>query len=165
MGSEGLHPHAGAGDADLAHQMAPLGCQAARIELDRPFGRDQREVGVQGFDQRHEFAWQNRIGAAPAKGDAPHPRGLREQAGDRGKFLMQRREISLHPRAAARCAGVAAAIIADLLAERDVEIERYVALGPCNRTLDRALFKRAEIGGGGIAGVARHRGGEQLWMI
>ena len=32
--------------ADFADQVAPFGSQAARIEFDRPFGGEQREVGV-----------------------------------------------------------------------------------------------------------------------
>ena len=165
MGREGLHAHACPRDPDLAHHAAPFLGQAARIELDRPFGRHQREMGVQAIHQRQQLARQDRIGTAPAKCDPPHPRALRQQAGDRGDFLMQRGEIGLHPRALPRSAGVAAAIIADLRAERDVEVERDIPARPGNRAFDGPFFQRAEIGSGGIAGVARHRLGEEVWVI
>ncbi len=122
-------------------------------------------MGVNRVNQRQKFARFNRVGAAAAKGNAPHPRAFGKQAGDRGDFLMQRGKVALHPRPLARRPGVATAIIADLFAKRDVEIERDVTIRPGNRAFDRAFGKRAEIRRSGIAGVTRHRLGEQFGMI
>ena len=120
------------------------------------------------IEQTHQFDRRDRIRAAAAKRDALHPPAPAEPLRNERDLRPQSRQIVGEPLLAPGGAGVAAAIPADLLAKGDMDIERNRRrrLDPVERA---RIGIRADIVGklhrGGIAGVARHRLGEQIGMI
>ena len=73
MRGEGLHPHAGVGRANAAHDLFPFFAQRARIELYRYDRVRQPETQNKFIEQADKVDRRNRIGAAPAKSDPAHP--------------------------------------------------------------------------------------------
>ncbi|GAA3256197.1 hypothetical protein GCM10020258_15400 [Sphingomonas yabuuchiae] len=81
---------------------------------------------------------------------------------------MEPGQIGIQTRGAVRRAGVAPAIPADRPAIGDMQIERHIGIRIDG--IERGghvvmTHPVAKFGGGGIAGVARHGPGEQVWMI
>ncbi len=156
-----LHAEAQPIEAEFAQQRDRLRRCLARIDLDRIFGAfvgDEREV----FCCRgHQFAHftvreEGRRVAAPVK-LSDGARGI-DECGLHGKFVLHAIEIGPRVGAVLRRDLVAAAVEANRVAERDVEVERQVGI---QRTLiRRAMVMRGiesvgELDGGRIGRLAR----------
>ena len=155
---ERLHTQADAVDAGSRQHLGIARLNGARIKFHGDFGAVCHvELGAQRRDNAGQHGRGQSVGTAAAKLHGDHP--ALHQAGRRGDLGQQRLFIALQP-VIGRHLGVAAAIPANLPAERHMEIERH------RRTRrdggERlALLGRAhafvELRCRGVAGVARHR--------
>ena len=166
-GVERLHAQADARDAGRAEHGGPVRVEPARIDLDR---HDWIAAAKRAADTLHpsgEHGRRQRVRAAPAERDPADPRAA-DPVRDQCDLGFEPRDIGFEPRGPVRRAGVAPAIPADLAAIGDVEVERDGLVGGNPRQRIAHVTRAdvlAELGGGGIARVARDRAGEQLWMI
>ena len=94
-------------------------------------GASQRELDHQLIEQADEIDRRHRIGAAAAKGDPRYPRIGGKQGRHQRDLAVQGLEIAVQSLLAVGGGRVAAAIPANLLAERDMDVERDVA-GRCS---------------------------------
>tara|TARA_Y100001960_G_scaffold269133_1_gene294492 strand:- start:328 stop:609 length:282 start_codon:yes stop_codon:yes gene_type:complete len=74
-------------------------------------------------------------------------------------------EIGFQTLLATSSCGVATTVKADLLAERDVHVERYISIGLPQRLAIKLGVEIIELCGGRIARVTRYGLGEQFWVI
>ena len=165
MLSKGLHAQTGPFHPHGGEHLRPFAAHRARIEFDREDRIVDLELDRQRVDQAQEFDRSDRVGAAPAKGDPAHASAPGQQRGDRLDLAMKRAQVAFEPLALVRLARVATAVEADLLAERDMEVERYVPLRPLQRGAIMAGRQDVEVRRGRIAGVTRHGRFQQFGMI
>ena len=165
MGSEGLDAKAGPCDTSFCYRLRPFARHGARVDFNRPLGLVQPEMAVERIDKLDKFRGQDRVGAAPAKGDTAHTSIARQQLCHRLDLRVQRIQIAFDPLAPPARRSVAAAIKTDFFAERDVDVERYIARGLFNPFFQCARRQLSKVGSRGIAGVARYRRFEQVGII
>ena len=162
---EVLHAQTGAIDADGSEQARPLLAQMARIELDRVLGiRPDVEETVEVADDRLEGLGGEQVGRAAAPMDMRH-RPPADPRRDHGDFRPEHLDVGLDRRIAPRRLGGAAAVVADGVAERDVDVERDGAVLRRCPVEKAAIGVRADVGREvrrrRIGGVARYGGANE----
>lgn len=168
MRGEGLYAKVDAADAHGRHGGNPGGVEAARVEFDRDFGVTRIETEQQLLKQADEIDERQRIGTTAAEGD-PRDASASAQAPRDGSHLsFQRLHISGQPLGAIGRPCIAAAIPAYVVAIGDMDIEgegrvRFHPVQPGCKIIRAHIG--GELRGGGIAGVARHRLGQQVRIV
>ncbi len=162
LGIEVLHAEADAIEAQLREQRHPFVVDAARIDLDRMLAvRPQIEVPVQRAHDLPHFGGieEGRRTAAPVR--LHHGPALAQAGCHQRHLARQIADIARTAAVIARDDLVAAAVVADVLAERDMQVERQRRVGaPCPAIVQRRQVRvLAEAGmeaiGGRIGRVAR----------
>ena len=166
--AEGLDAEADAVDAVAGQRLGPVPAEVAGIDLHRMRGAGGGESRAQAGAEAIELCGRHGVGAAATPGDVDHPPAPIQRGGDAVDFRAEAFEIALQPFGAVHRAGVAAAVPADLAAIGHVEVERdrliraHVGQRRCHVGWAHVV---TEVRRSGEAGVARHRGREQIGVV
>ena len=166
---ERLHAEADTRDARDGDGLRPARIETTRIDLDRQDRAGTVERRPDALYQPNECRRRECVGTATAKGDPSDARPTSADAGgDEQHLALEPFDIGGQPRIAVGRARVAPAIPANVPAIGDVKIERDGRFGRKIRQCRLHVAGSdivAKLGGGRIAGVARHRRGEQFRVI
>ena len=163
LGGEVLHPHAQTVESQLGHDVHLLerGHPGIRLQSDLGVGEEFEVVGDGPEDLAHLVRGEMG-GRAPAPMELEHPAARRKGRRHHGEFLLEVLDVVAHHVLAPGDHHVAAAEVAAVLAEGNVDVEGERILAPAvgrGETLVVLLGAEGvvELGRGGIARVARPR--------